>query len=115
MSEVYLPENVEYPQPMDCSLDLQQIVGLFGRRARMFCKSSANKYLFSYLNDWCVIVPIRSNYRIIGQLPSDFKSVKSTINFDVYFVGSLVDCKEQFLKICRVYLRSWSKVETELF
>ena len=105
--EVYETDNelVGYPTPLDCSLDVQTLLGYFGRRAKMYCKSSANKYLFSYDKDFLSVVPSRGKtYRLIGRSEC-LKPVDSTINYDVYYVGSLLDCGNKFNEYCMEVLR----------
>lgn len=98
--EVYELENsiIDYPKPIDCSLDVLNLYGYFGRRAKEFCKSTSNKYLLSIENDWFCIVPSRGDtFRVIGQCDV-INAVKHTINYDVFFVGSFDECREKWLE-----------------
>lgn len=108
--EVYLSDDYDYPKPLDCSLEIRNLYGYFGRRALEFCKSTANRYLLSIENDWFCIVPSRgSTFRVIGQCDK-IQAVKHTINYDVFFVGDFDDCRIKWLEFaheainCRVLL-----------
>lgn len=105
--EVYESGNelVGYPTPLDCSLDTTSLIGFFGRRAKMFCESTANKYLFSYNNDFLCIVPYRSDtYRVVGRLDNNYKCIKHTIDYDVFCVGNFDVCLDYFNKVISSYV-----------
>lgn len=98
--EIYEPDGqiMSYPVVTDYSMDLRQIVHYFGRSYRNHCTSCVNRYLFSIGNDFVCIVPIRTQFRVIGRCDS-LRYIKRCRDYDVYYVGSFEDCRSKFLSI----------------
>lgn len=89
------PTLLTYPPVTDNSLEMRQMVHYFSRAYRNHCSAVCNRYLFSWDNDFLTIVPIRTQYRVIGRTDK-FAPVKTAKYFDTYFTGSLEEC------ICRM-------------
>lgn len=103
-----------YPPVSDNSIDLQQIVYFFGRRYRHHATSSVNRYLYSIDNDFVTIIPVRSNFRVIGRVDIDFPIIKRTIDYDVFFYGSFDRCVEVFQCLVSRLLLSKKAVQPSL-
>lgn len=96
------------PKPLDCSFELSTIVDTIGVRAKSYCYSTINKYLFSYGSSWLTVCPRRAGtYAVLGRLfPREhFKVQKSTIDYDYFFQGSKMDCVNSFAGLVSECLR----------
>lgn len=93
--------NLLSPRPYDNSLSLKTVVDCLGVRAKSYCNSSINHYLFSFGTSWLTICPRRSDYAVMGRLfpREQFKVLKSTVDYDYYFRGSYNDCKSVFSQL----------------
>lgn len=94
--------DVLSPKPCDNSIELKTLVDCIGVRAKSYCNSSINKYLFSYGQSWLCVCPRRSGYAVLGRLfPREhFRVIKSTVDYDYYYSGSLLDCASIFADLC---------------
>ena len=103
--EVYEDNNaiMSYPSVTDYSIDLKQVIYYFSRAYRNHCSSCVNRYLFSWDNDFLCIMPIRSQYRVIGRCDR-FQPLKRTKYFDVFFLGSLDECISRMSDLVRGYV-----------
>ena len=122
--EVYNPDNLDdLPKPYDTSFELRQLVAYFGARYKHYQKDVCNKFIFSLGLSWLCVKHSRGDtYRVIGRILdfnidtlTDFEILKSTIEYDVFFIGSLVDCQCRFVSLCRALVLSWSDVARQLF
>lgn len=104
MAEIYEDKNniLKYPPVTDYSFDLQLLTYYFSRAYRHHCKSCVNRYMFSYDNDFFAIMPIRSQYRILGRVDM-FAPVKRSKYFDTFYEGSFDDCLARFNGMLRTY------------
>lgn len=96
-------------QPRDTTLDLQQIIGLYGRRAKAYQKGAGNKYLCSVGDDWFCVVRSRGNtYRLIGRVSCNVAVVKHTTHYDIYASGTLADMVSKYKCLVHTLSMSWS-------
>lgn len=95
--------NLPFPQPFDMSLSLKGFVELFSAKSKSNDISIANSYTFSYGNSYlCIFPTVNSLYRVIGRLFRVAKKVvKHCSDYDVYFVGSLSDCRSYWVDCVR--------------
>ncbi len=97
--------------PRDTTLDLQQIIGLYGRRAKAYQKGAGNKYLCSVGDDWFCVVKSRGNtYRLIGRVSCDVLVLKHTTHYDIYASGTLSDMVSKYKCLVHTLSMSWSTV-----
>lgn len=123
MSEVYAPDGLDLPKPYDTSFDLRQLVSFFSARFKNFQKDVCNSWLFSLGLNWlCVKHSRGATYRVVGRILdfdvdtwTDFEIFKTTIEYDVFYVGSLTDCQCRFVSLCRALVLSWSQTVKALF
>ena len=111
MSEVYDDPNslIGFPVVTDTTLEIRQLVAFFGLRAKNAQSGAGNCYIFSIKDNFCAVVHSRGDtYRLIGRCP-DVKDVipkKSTIDYDVYYSGTLAACAIRFYSLCLACLPS---------
>lgn len=111
MSEVYtdnqsLADDLQ-PKPLDNSFEFETIVRCIGVRAKSYCRSSINKYLFSFGLNWLTIRPYRNSYAVVGRLfPRGLYCVKkSTVDYDYFSEpDSLDSCISVFYALVRLCL-----------
>lgn len=99
--------DVLAPQPCDNSIELDTLVKCIGVRAKSYVHTSINKYIFSYGLSWLTVCPRRSDYAVIGRLfPREhFRVLKSTVDYDYLYRGTLIQCVSIFSSLVSECLR----------
>lgn len=100
----------QYPVSNDWSLDIKHIVYFFSPKYKSFqVRNVSNKYLFSYINDFFCIQRVRSKYRVIGRILSDFDFFSICpdfvrgIDFDVFITSDFDSCRCVFNRLLHDY------------
>lgn len=102
--EIYTPndKDVQTLETADYTISLSSYLKFFARRWRPYLKSCLNKYVWSYDNYWLGIMPIRTKYRVFGQIDKPY--IKRLDLYDVYFIGDLQECIDKWVALVRLCL-----------